>query len=67
MVICIYLNIPFVDYDENEKKYVLDDVATKLLGHKCVWPKLNVLKVVDLTLKYTGLYKIVFIAQTCRN
>ena len=58
LVICTYLNIPFVDQDENEKKYVLDDVAKELLGHKCVWPKSNVLKVVDLTLKYNCLYKI---------
>ena len=37
---------------------MLDDVATKFLGYKCVWPKTNVLRVADLTLKYNGLHKI---------
>ena len=29
-----------------------------MLGYKYVWPKSNVLKVADLTLKYNGLHKI---------
>ena len=41
-----------------EKDYMLDDVATELLGYKCVWPKTNVLMIVNLTLKYNGLHKI---------
>ena len=35
----------------------MDDVATEFLGYKTVWLKTNVLRVVDLTLKY-GLHKI---------
>ena len=57
-VICEYLNIPIPKKIEFEKDYVLDDVITELLGYKCVWPKTNVLRVADLTLKYNGLHKI---------
>ena len=58
MVICEYLNIPIPENFVFEKDYVLDDVAIEFLGYKCVWPKTNVLKVVDLTLKYNNLHKI---------
>ena len=57
-VICEYLNIPIPENFVFEKDYVLDDVATELLGYKCVWPKINVFRVADLTLKYNGLHKI---------
>ena len=56
--ICEYLNIPIPENFNFEKEYVLDDVAAELLGYKCVWTKTNVLRVVDLTLKYNGLHKI---------
>ena len=36
----------------------MDDVAIELLGYQCAWPKTNVLRVADLTLKYNGLHKI---------
>ena len=57
-VISEYLNISIPAHFNFEKYYVLDDVATKLLGYKTFWPKTNVLRVPDLTLKYNGLYKI---------
>ena len=57
-VIYDYLIIPIPKNFVFEKDYVLDDVATELLGYKCVWLKTNVLRVVDLTLKYNGLHKI---------
>ena len=51
----IYLSLRIFFF---EKDYALDDVATELLGYKCVWPKVNVLKFIDVTLKYNGLHKI---------
>ena len=56
--ICDYLYIPVLDDFVFKKDYALDDVAIELLGYKCGCPKSNVLKVVDLTLKYNGLHKI---------
>ena len=56
--ICEYLNISFRENFNFEKEYVLDDVAIELLGHKCVRPKTNILRVANLTLKYNGLHKI---------
>ena len=50
-VISEYLKIPIPKNFNFEKEYVLDDVATKLLRYKCVWPKTNVLRVTNLTLK----------------
>ena len=58
-VICEYLNITIPENFTFEKDYVLDVVATELLGYKCVWPTTNVLRVANLTLKYNGLHKIV--------
>ena len=57
-VICNYLNTPYFDLNENKKDYVLDDVASELLG-TTVWPRSNALRVTDLTLKYSSLHKIV--------
>ena len=57
-VICEYLNITIPENFKFEKDYMLDDVATELLGYKCSWPKTNVLRVADLTLRYNGLHKI---------
>ena len=57
-VICEYLNITIPENFSFEKEHVLDDVATELLGYKCMRPKTNVLRVADLTLKYIGLHKI---------
>ena len=57
-VICEYHNISIPENFNFEKYYVLDDVAIKLLGYKTVWSNTNVLRVVDLTLKYNGLHKI---------
>ena len=37
MGICEYLNITIPENFTFEKDYVLDYVATKLLGYKCVW------------------------------
>ena len=51
-------DIPVLDDIDFKKDYALDDVATKLLDFKCVWPKSNALKVSDLTLKYNDLHKI---------
>ena len=64
IIICEYLNIPIPKNFTFEKEYVLDDVAIESLGHKCVWPKTNVLRVADLTLKYNGLHKIA-LATSC--
>ena len=58
--IYMYLHILVLVDNPYEKDNVLDDVATKLLGYKCVWPKSNVFKVADLTLKYNGLHQITF-------
>ena len=57
-VINEYLNIPIPENFNFEKDYVLDDVASELLGHKTNWPRTHVLRVVDLTIKYNGLQKI---------
>ena len=53
-----YLNITIPEDFDFEKDYVLDDIATEILGYKCVWPKANVLRVTDLTLKSNGLHKM---------
>ena len=53
-----YLNLPFPKNFNFEKEYVLDDVTLELLGCMCLWPKTNILKVADLTLKYNGFHKI---------
>ena len=34
--ICEYLNIPIPENFTFEKEYVIDDVATELLGYKCM-------------------------------
>ena len=57
-IISEYLNISIPEHFNFEKDYVLDDVATELLGCKIVWPKTHVLRVADLTLRYNGLDKI---------
>ena len=57
-VICNYLKIPLFDFDEFEKEYGMNEVATELLGIEFKWPKKNTLKVLDLTLNYAGLHKI---------
>ena len=57
-VICEYLNISIPKNFKFKKDYVLDDIATELLGYKLVWPNTNLLRVADLTLKYNGLNKI---------
>ena len=57
-VISEYLNITIPENFNYERNYVLDDVAFELLGHKTTWPRTNVLRVTDLTLKYNGLHKI---------
>ena len=57
-VISEYLNISIRENFNYERDYVLDDVTSELLGHKTTWPRTNVLRVVDLTLKYNGLHKI---------
>ena len=57
-VISEYLNIPILENFNFEKEYALDHVAIELLGYKYMWPKTNVLRVANLTLKYNGLHKI---------
>ena len=57
-VISEYLNIPILENFNFERDYVLDDVASELLGHKTDWPRTNVLRVADLTLKYNSIHKI---------
>ena len=57
-VISEYLNIPILENVNFERDYVLDDVASELLGHKTIWLMTNVLRVADLTLKYNDLHKI---------
>ena len=56
--ICESLNISIPENFNCEKEYVMDDVAIEQLGYKCVWPKINVFRVADLTLKYNGIHKI---------
>ena len=58
-VISEYLNITIPENFNYERDYALDDVASELLGHKTTWPRTNVLRVANLTLKYIGLHKIV--------
>ena len=53
-----YLNISISENFNYERDDALDDVAFELLGHKTNWPRTNVLRVADLTLKYNGLHKI---------
>ena len=57
-VISEYLNIPIPKNFNFKRDYVLHDVASDLLGHKSDWPRTNVHRVADLTLKYNGLHKI---------
>ena len=58
LVIYEYLNITIPENFTFEKDYALDGVEIELLRYKCVWPKTNVLRVADLTLKYSRLHKI---------
>ena len=57
-IICDFLKIPLYDFDDFEKDYDMDAIATKFLGIESKWPGKKTLKVSDLTLKYTGLPKI---------
>ena len=57
-VICEYLNTTIPENFTFKKDYALDGVEIELLRYKCVWPKTNVLRVADLTLKYSRLHKI---------
>ena len=57
-VISEYMNSSIPENFVFKKDYVLDDVASELLGYKTTWPRTNVVKVADLTLKYNGLHKI---------
>ena len=57
-VISKYRNIPFPENFNFERDYVLDDVASELLGDKIDWPRTNMLRVADLTFKYSCLHKI---------
>ena len=57
-IISEYFNITIPKNLNYEREYVLDDVALELVGHKTTWPRTNVFRVVDLTLKYNGLRKI---------
>ena len=59
-VISEYLNISIPKNFNFERDYAIDDVTSELLGHKTNWPRTNVLRVADLTLKYNGLHKIAF-------
>ena len=54
----MYLNISIPENFVFEKDYVLDDVASEQLGYKTIWLRTNILRVIDLTLKYNGLHKI---------
>ena len=42
-IICEYLNIFIHENFNFEKDYILDDIATELLGYKIVWPNTNAL------------------------
>ena len=55
---CDFLNIPLFDFDDFDKEYDKDVVATKLLGIDSKWPPKKTLKISDLTLKYARLDKV---------
>ena len=57
-VICEFLNIPLCDFDDFDKDYEMDVVATSLLGIDSKWPRKKTLKVSELTLKYASLHKV---------
>ena len=57
-VIYDFLKIPLYGFDDFEKDYDMDAIATELLGIESKWPGKKTLKVSNLTLKYAGLHKI---------
>ena len=54
-----YLKIPLYDFDDFDKDYDMDVVASELLSMDTKWlPGKKTFKVFDLTLKYAGLHKV---------
>ena len=53
--ICEYLKIPMYSFNEFNKTYIMDVVASELCGTKSTQPKNNFLRASELTLKYSGL------------
>ena len=56
--ICEYLKIPMYSFNEFNKTYIMDGVASELLRIKSNWPKNNSSRASEITLKYSGLHKI---------
>lgn len=56
--ICDFLKIHLYDFDDFDKEYDMDKVASELLGVESVWLEANLLKVPEMTLKYPSLHKI---------
>ena len=56
--ICEYLKIPMYSFNEFDKTYNMDGVASELLMTKSSWPKSNSLSAVETTLNYSSLHKI---------
>ena len=57
-VICDYLKILLHDFDNLEKDYDMDAVASELLSMDSKWSRKKTLKVSDLTLKHAGLHEV---------
>lgn len=55
---CEFLNAPSYDFNDLDKEFDLDEVATEICGTKFVWPKNSALKVSNVMLLYYELHKI---------
>ena len=53
--ICDYLKTAMHSFNEFNKTYIMDVVASELCVTKSTWPKNNFLRASELTLKYSGL------------
>ena len=47
-IICDFLKIPLYDFDDFDKDYDMDVVATELLGIDSKWPRKKTLKISEI-------------------
>ena len=55
---CEFLSIPLFDFDDFDKDYDMDALATELFDIDSKRSEKKTLKVSELTLKYAGLHKV---------
>ena len=56
--ICEYLKIPMYSFNDFDRTYIMDGVASELLRIKSTWLENNSLRASKITFKYYGVHKI---------